>query len=116
MSAFSVEKIGLEQSQQFATLFRDYIAQQESVQSLYAFYPDVAGLETAIQARSQRHINRSVLVERIKAQYGELTITGKVGANIELLLNDNTFTIPTGNQLCLGTGPLSIILQTLSCV
>jgi bacillithiol biosynthesis cysteine-adding enzyme BshC len=116
MSAFSVEKIGLEQSQQFTTLFRDYIAQKESVQSLYAFYPDVAGLEKAIQVRSQKPLNRNVLVERLKAQYGQLSTSGKVASNIELLSKDNTFTITTGHQLCLGTGPLYIILKTLSCV
>lgn len=116
MSSFSVEKIGLEQSHQFGALFIDYITQKEFVQSLYAYYPNIAGLETAIEARSKSTLNRSVLVERLKAQYGELSITGKVAANIELLLNDNTFTITTGHQLCLGTGPLYIILKTLSCV
>jgi bacillithiol biosynthesis cysteine-adding enzyme BshC len=116
MSSFSVEKIGLEQSQQFATLFRDYIAQNEFVQSLYAFYPDVAGLEKAIQVRSQKPLNRSVLVERLKAQYGQLNTSGKVASNIDLLSKDTTYTITTGHQLCLGTGPLYIILKTLSCV
>lgn len=116
MSSFSVEKIGLEQSHQFGTLFIDYIAQKEYVQSLYANYPDRAGLDKAIHARTHKPVNRSVLVERLKAQYGALSTNGKVESNIDSLFKDNTFTITTGHQLCLGTGPLYIILKTLSCV
>lgn len=116
MSSFSVEKIGLQDSQQFSKLFIDYLAQQEQVRSLYAFYPDIAGLEAAIAKRSGEPINRSVLVERLKAQYKDLPVSENVQKNIDLLAGVNTFTITTGHQLCLGTGPLYLILKTLSCV
>jgi len=116
MSSFSVEKIGLQNSQQFSKLFIDYLAQQEQVQSLYAFYPDMEGLEAAVEKRSAHPINRKVLVERLHAQYMDLPLSEKVQKNIDLLANDNAFTITTGHQLCLGTGPLYLILKTLSCV
>ncbi|ABG57973.1 bacillithiol biosynthesis cysteine-adding enzyme BshC [Cytophaga hutchinsonii] len=116
MSAFSVEKIGLQDSQQFSKLFIDYLAQQEHIQPLYTFYPDMAGLETAIEKRSKQPINRTVLVERLKAQYKDLPVSEKVQQNIERLASEHTFTITTGHQLCLGTGPLYLILKTLSCV
>lgn len=116
MSSFSIEKIGLQDSQQFSKLFIDYLAQQEQVQSLYAFYPDMDGLTTAMQKRSAQPINRPVLVERLNAQYNGLPSSEKVQKNIQLLANDNAFTITTGHQLCLGTGPLYLILKTLSCV
>lgn len=116
MSSFSVEKIGLQDSQQFSKLFIDYLAQQEQVQSLYAFYPDIAGLEAAVEKRSAQHINRKVLVERLHAQYKGLPSSSTVQKNIDLLAKDNAFTITTGHQLCLGTGPLYLILKTLSCV
>lgn len=117
MGSFSVEKIGLQDSQQFSKLFIDYLAQKEQVQSLYSFYPDMAGLEAAIDKRSaQQPINRQVLVERLNAQYKGLPSSEKVQKNIDLLASDNTFTITTGHQLCLGTGPLYLILKTLSCV
>lgn len=116
MSTFSVEKIDLQDSQQFSKLFIDYLAQQEHVQPLYDFHPDMNGLETAIQARSKQPINRSVLVERLQAQYKDLPHAEKVQANINLLEKENTYTITTGHQLCLGTGPLYLILKTLSCV
>ena len=116
MSSFSVEKIGLQDSQQFGKLFIDYLAHQEHVQSLYAFYPDMDGLEAAIEKRSGHPINRKVLVERLHAQYTDLPLSEKVQKNIDLLANDNGFTVTTGHQLCLGTGPLYLILKTLSCV
>ncbi|WP_018344260.1 bacillithiol biosynthesis cysteine-adding enzyme BshC [Cytophaga aurantiaca] len=116
MSSFSVEKIGLQDSQQFSKLFIDYLAQQEQVQSLYNFYPDLAGLDAAIAKRSTQPINRQVLVERLQAQYKGLPVSSTVQKNIDLLSGTNTFTITTGHQLCLGTGPLYLILKTLSCV
>jgi bacillithiol biosynthesis cysteine-adding enzyme BshC len=116
MSSFSVEKIGLQDSQQFSKLFIDYLAQQEPVQSLYTFYPDIAGLEAAVEKRSVQPINRAVLVDRLYAQYKGLPESEKVQKNIDLLANNNAFTITTGHQLCLGTGPLYLILKTLSCV
>ena len=116
MSSFSVEKIGLQDSQQFSKLFIDYLAQQEQVQPLYTFYPDMAGLEAAVEKRSVQPINRQLLVDRLHAQYKGLPASDKVQKNINLLANNNAFTITTGHQLCLGTGPLYLILKTLSCV
>jgi len=116
MSSFSVEKIGLQDSQQFSKLFIDYLAQQEQVQSLYAFYPDMDGLTAALQQRSLQPLNRQVLVDRLTIQYKNIAQTERVHKNIDLLANDTTYTITTGHQLCLGTGPLYLILKTLSCV
>jgi bacillithiol biosynthesis cysteine-adding enzyme BshC len=116
MSSFSVEKIGLQDSQQFSKLFIDYLARQQQIQSLHTFYPDMDGLEAAIQQRSLQPLNRSLLVDRLNAQYTGLTQSKAVQANINLLANDNTYTVTTGHQLCLGTGPLYLILKTLSCI
>lgn len=116
MSSFSVEEIGLKDSQQFSKLFIDYLAQQEHIQPLYTFYPDMAGLEAAIQKRSTQPINRQVLVDRLHAQYKDLPLSEEIQKNIDQLAGDNAFTITTGHQLCLGTGPLYLILKTLSCV
>ena len=116
MSTFSVEKIDLQDSQQFSKLFIDYLAQQEHIQPLYNFYPDMNGLESAIQERKKRPVNRAILVERLQIQYKDLPQAEKVQANIDLLTKENTYTITTGHQLCLGTGPLYLILKTLSCV
>ncbi len=116
MGSFSVENIGLQDSQQFSKLFIDYLAQQEHIQSLYTFYPDIAGLEAAAEKRSTQPINRQVLVERLNVQYTNLPVFNNVQQNIERLGKDNAFTITTGHQLCLGTGPLYLILKTLSCI
>jgi len=116
MSSFSVEKIGLQDSQQFSKLFIDYLARQQQIQPLYTFYPDMDGLEAAIQQRSLQPVNRSLLVDRLNAQYAGLAQSERVQANINLLRNENTYTVTTGHQLCLGTGPLYLILKTLSCV
>ena len=116
MSTFLIEKVGLQESQQFSTLFVDYINQAVQTQGLYEYLPNLDGLSTAIQDRSKFPINRNVLVERLLAQYQGIPASECVQKNIALLANENTFTITTGHQLCLGTGPLYLILKTLSCI
>ena len=46
-------------------------------------------------------------------QYSQVKNTGKVQENIELLKRENTFTVTTGHQLSLFTGPLYFILKIL---
>jgi bacillithiol synthase len=116
MSAFLIEKVGLQESQQFSTLFVDYINQAAQTQGLYTYIPNLDGLSTAIQDRPKFPINRKLLTERLRAQYEGIPKSECVEKNIALLAQENTFTITTGHQLCLGTGPLYLILKTLSCI
>lgn len=55
--------------------------------------------------------SRKTLVEALKNQYRNLEINQKVSANIESLLDENTFTIVTGHQLVAMTGPLYFIYK-----
>lgn len=55
--------------------------------------------------------NRETLVNVLKNQYGNTTINPSVLQNIELLSNENTFTIVTGHQLVAMTGPLYFIYK-----
>lgn len=56
---------------------------------------------------------RVTLVNQLKNQYGENFRSTQLNENIELLLDENTFTITTGHQLSLFTGPLYFIVKIL---
>jgi bacillithiol biosynthesis cysteine-adding enzyme BshC len=56
---------------------------------------------------------RSVLVETLKTQYADFPIQVEVNQNIDSLLNEQTFTITTGHQLNLLTGPIYFIYKIL---
>lgn len=54
-----------------------------------------------------------MLVASLQAQYKELNTSDKVVQNINALTLENTFTVSTGHQLCLMTGPLYFIYKIL---
>ncbi len=57
--------------------------------------------------------NRKVLVAALQAQYKALNTSDKVVQNLNALNLENTFTVTTGHQLCLMTGPLYFIYKIL---
>ena len=57
--------------------------------------------------------SRAVLVNAIRSSYSNTDVNTAVSENIEALLDENTFTITTGHQLCLFTGPLYFVLKIL---
>lgn len=59
---------------------------------------------------------RKVLVEVLKQQYGDLRCSDRQSRNIEALLDSNTFTITTGHQLNLFSGPVFFIYKILQTI
>ncbi|WP_306429649.1 bacillithiol biosynthesis cysteine-adding enzyme BshC [Sphingobacterium sp. E70] len=56
-------------------------------------------------------------MERVKAQYATLLQDSPtVAANIDLLLQENTYTITTGHQLNIFTGPLYFIFKIMTAI
>src|SRR5690606_27481839 len=61
--------------------------------------------------------HRDALVAALKAQYGDLIASSPaVAQNIELLKNSNTFTVTTGHQLNIFTGPLYFIFKIVTAI
>ncbi len=54
-----------------------------------------------------------MLVAALQAQYKDLNTSDKVVQNLNALSLENTFTVTTGHQLCLMTGPLYFIYKIL---
>ena len=57
--------------------------------------------------------NRKVLIAALQAQYKDIDTSDKVRQNLSALSIENTFTVATGHQLCLMTGPLYFIFKIL---
>jgi len=92
---------------QFAPIFIDFIQKKEPLKPFYHRYPAIAEFEDQIKDKAHENINRNLLVEVLKEQYtsiehlDELTTT-----QIESLADAQTFTVTTGHQLNIFTGPL----------
>ena len=102
--------IPYEQTGYFSKLIIDYLNNARQLQQFYNFRPTIEGLSQAIdQGKNFQH--RKVLVETLQKQYEGLTLSEKPAANIQSLLNENTFTITTAHQPNIFTGPLYVVYK-----
>lgn len=112
--AFKTSKITLAETGQFSKLILDYINGADSLRPFYTYEPKIASFKQVIEDKSKEIIDRTILVDVINEQYAR---TLKVDfSNINLLLEKNTFTVCTGHQLCLFTGPLYFIYKIISTI
>lgn len=107
--------ISYQETGSFSKLVLDYINNEEQLKAFYSYRPDMAGLAEALE---KRHFlgDRNTLVEVLKNQYQHLTPNKSVTKNIELLGLNNTFTVTTGHQLNLFTGPLYFIYKIVTTI
>jgi bacillithiol biosynthesis cysteine-adding enzyme BshC len=111
-----VELIDFESAGMLHPITRAYLKQDPQTQSLYRFAPTFKGLEESLKERGTSSIDRPVLVSALKAQYHGQKTPKQVTSSIDALANENTFTIVTGHQLNLFTGPLYFIYKIASVV
>lgn len=107
--------ISYQDTHSFSKLVLDYVNDDESLKSFYSFRPDIDGLKKAVDARNFKG-NRAELVKVLTQQYQNVTTNNAVKHNISLLADENTFTVTTGHQLNLFTGPLYFIYKIVTTI
>lgn len=110
---FAAQHIPYTQTNSFSKLILDYLNDAEPVRPFYSFKPDKEGIRALLEQRKKFATNRTVLVQVLKEQYAALPSSEAVWANIEALLNENTFTVTTAHQPNLFTGPLYFVYKVL---
>jgi len=100
----------------FSNLNTDYLAGDKKLEDFYHFKPNDEGLKAAIEARKNYPVNRTALVEALQKQYSGFQLKEAVLKNIELLKEQDTFTICTAHQPNLMTGYLYFIYKILHTV
>ena len=99
----------------FSTLFLDYISGKDTLKDFYSRKPDMQGFKEQMELKSA-FPNRPELVEALLAQHKHLPNAEKTLSHINSLLQENTFTITTGHQLNLFTGPLYFIYKIVTTI
>jgi len=107
--------ISYQETHSFSKLVLDYVNDEPFLKSFYSFRPDLAGLKQAFESRNFQG-NRKELVEVLTAQYQHIKTNKSVKHNISLLADENTFTVTTGHQLNLFTGPLYFIYKIVTTI
>jgi bacillithiol synthase len=105
----------------FSNLIVDYLNENSELQSLYNNFPKIENFKVQME---EKDINfngnfnnkRKVLVNSLENQYQNFEISKATLNNIELLNDSNTFTITTGHQLNLFTGPLYFLYKIVSTI
>ncbi len=102
----------------FSNLICDYIAGDKKVASLYNRFPDLEGFKGQIaeKGRSFPSDHRKILAESLRKQYEGLDASKVTLQNISDLNEGNTFTVVTGHQLNLFTGPLYFLYKIISTI
>ena len=99
-------------------LICDYTSRDSKVENLYNQFPDLEGFKKQIKLKEGQFVleNRKVLVAALKEQYATFSTSKSTSSNIELLNSEDTFTIVTGHQLNLFTGPLYFLYKIISTI
>lgn len=110
------ETISLEETDCFSQFFLDYITKKEALSPFYADFPSVPNFKRAIENRNFNDKIRKVLVEALNDQYEGIQLTPAIASNINSLADSKTFTITTGHQLNIFTGPLYFIYKIVTVI
>ena len=113
--SFTTFKIALSETGQFSRFIIDYINKNKTLQPFYNYEPQLASFQQAMEDRTKKAVDRNTLVDVLKEQYAGVGISG-MEKQIEKLSDTNTFTVCTGHQLCLFTGPLYFLYKIISTI
>lgn len=97
-------------------LIKDFLTQK-----IPGFENSVFNLENIskqfdLKAKSYSSDHRNILVERIRSQYSGFELSDNQSKNLALLSQENTFTVTTGHQLNLFSGPVFFIYKILQTI
>ena len=110
--------ISFKETKRFSQLITSYLDKAESIQPFYGLFPSVQNFKKQIEAKkaSYSDSHRQVLANTLRDQYSTISHSVTVQKNLSLLDSENTFTITTGHQLSLMTGPLYFLYKIVSTI
>lgn len=102
----------------FSSLICDYLDEKKELKPFYNRFSNIENFKDQIKEKqlSFKVASRTVLVKSLKKQYQRIDASKLTFQNIELLKENNTFTITTGHQLNLFTGPLYFLYKIVSAI
>lgn len=110
--------ISYQKSGYFSKLIVDYLDEKPEIQSLYHRFPRIKNFGSQITEKAKNYTieNRLILAEALKNQNSNFPISPATQSNIVLLKSEKTFTITTGHQLNLFSGPVYFIYKIASAI
>ena len=106
------QSLPLEATGAFPPLFLDYIAQNETLKPFYGLFPNVENFEKQLRLKHTKPQTRADLVAALTRQYAHISDK----PNLQALAQPNTFTVTTGHQLNIFTGPLYVVYKIITAI
>jgi len=102
----------------FSPLICDYLDEKSALKPFYNRFPKLDNFQDQIAEKktSFSKASRMVLVASLNEQYKTAKISPQTRKNIDALQNENTFTVTTGHQLNIFTGPLYFFYKIISTI
>lgn len=100
----------------YTKLILDYLEEKDNLKSFYNNSFSIKGFEKQLTQKQFSNTNRKTLNQLLLNQYSSLSITSQLESNINLLLKEHTYTVTTGHQLNLLTGPLYFFYKIISTI
>ena len=111
-----LEKLPLKDTGSFSSMFLTYLEENKKLSGFYSHFPALKNFKDQISNKKFPKGHRSVLHAVIKDQYNGLEVTSLVDSNIDQLSDPKTFTVTTGHQLTLFTGPLYFVYKIITTI
>lgn len=109
--------ISYQDSGYFTPIILDYLNRKPELQPLYNRFPSIENFKTQIAEKKINFKgNRDILVDVLNKQYEKLDVSLATKLNLTNLRKDDTFTVTTGHQLNLFTGPLYFLYKITSAI
>lgn len=110
--------ISYQESGYFTPLMIDYLNQKTDLKPLYNRFPTLENFEKQIIEKQSDFDNktRKNLVSVLQQQYENIDISDQTRQNITDLAQPNTFTVTTGHQLNLFSGPLYFLYKIVTTI
>ena len=110
--------ISYKKSGYFSKLIVDYLEEKPELKALYNRFPALENFKDQIAEKQNNYpiANRLKLVAALENQYKNSTISNATKKNIALLTDTKTFSVTTGHQLNLFTGPLYFLYKIVSTI
>ncbi len=118
MSYFTLEKLPFAETGVLSPTVLEYIRKGSQLSALIEFEDTIEGFNQIIKKnptfRGNREKLRNVLIDQYKAS--KIGLNDKVSENIKSLTSLNTFTVTTGHQLNILSGPLYVFYKLVSTI
>ena len=113
-----IECLPFKQTGYFSDLICDYIDGKESLEPFYHRFPKIENFKDQIAEKAANYPdeNRAILYDALQEQYKGISISKKTKENLIQLKEPITFTVVTGHQLNLFTGPLYFLYKIISTI